>query len=377
MSTRLALARRARSLTQSQVVVSLVRLANASGMSIASPTSLKMLLSSFENGRREVHEPYRALFRSIYGMTDDELFDTAAGESRNQEQAEYEELARRVSAARMVDTRTAEALAQHTQYLRTMDCTLGAAPLVDQMTTHLVTVQTALSHAILPSIRRPLAAVLADAAALAAWQALDVGAINRAWTYHETARYAALEARDPVLLAHAMAQQAFVLVDVGDVASAQQLVAEARREAGQTVPARFRAWLYAADAEVAAAAGKSSDTSRSFDRAAALLPDGPVAVEQDLPFIVLNNAHLARWRGNALARLGAQDAISDLYKALSDGGTASDRAAASLRCDLAQALAHRGEFDEARVHAVEARRLARRSGSVRQRQRIDRLVFQA
>jgi hypothetical protein len=150
------------------------------------------------------------LFRSIYGMTDDELFGPKH-DALSYERAEYEELARRISAARRVDERSVMALSRQTHYLRTIDCTLGSALLVDQMTTHLRTVQTALSHAILPSIRRQLAAVLADAAALAAWQALDVGAINRAWSYHETARYAALEARDPILLAHAMAQQAFVL----------------------------------------------------------------------------------------------------------------------------------------------------------------------
>jgi tetratricopeptide (TPR) repeat protein len=244
------------------------------------------------------------------------------------------------------------------------------------MAVHLTTVQTALSHAILPSIRRPLAAVLADAAALAAWQALDVGAINRAWTYHETARYAALEARDPVLLAHAMAQQAFVLVDIGELLAAQELVAEAWREAGRQLPSRFQAWLHAAEAEVAAASGEQEQTARSFDRAATSLPSNDEAVDPDMPFIVLNEAHLARWHGNALARLGVHDAVSELYKALNDGGTASDRAAASLRCDLAQALSKQGNYAEARIHAVEARRLARRSGSVRQRRRIDRLASQ-
>ena len=81
--------------------------------------------------------------------------------------------------------------------------------------------------------------------------------------------------------------------------------------------------------------------------------------------------------GNALARLGSHDAISDLRTALDQGGTVSDRAAASLRCDLAQAHARIGEIDEARRHAVEARRLARRAGSVRQRRRIDQLALLA
>lgn len=374
MSTRLQLARKARSMTQTQVIDELVRRAGAAGLNIASRQSLKMLLSSYENGRREVNEPYRMLFRAIFGLTDDELFGAAEPEL-SQEEAEYAALAQRIASARRVDAGTAEMLAHQTNYLRAMDCKAGAASLVDQMAAHLTTVQEALSHAILPSVRRPLASVLADAAALAAWQALDVGAINRAWQYHETARYAALEARNPVLLTHAMAQQAFVLVDVGEVSSAVELVRESRREAGTAVPPRFQAWLRAAEAEVLAAAGDHQGTSKGFDEATELIPAGPEAVEPEMPFIVLNGAHLARWRGNALARLGSADAITDLYAALNAGGTVSDRAEASLRCDLAQAHLQRGEHDEARKQVSAARRLARRAGSVRQRQRIERLAL--
>jgi transcriptional regulator with XRE-family HTH domain len=374
VSTRLRAARLALNLTQSQVIADLQRRANAHGVSIASAASLKMLLSSFENGRREPHEPYRALFRAIYGMTDDELFGPTSGEL-GQDEAECAALAERIVMARRIDRSTADLLAQQTHYIRTMDCHLGAAALVDQMTAHLATIQDALSHAILPSIRRPLAAVLADAAALAAWQALDVGAINRAWRNHETARYAALEARDPVLLTHAMAQQAFVLVDIGETRSAVELAEEALREAGTGVPPRYQAWLYAALAEVQAGAGDGGAASRSFDLAVELLPAGNRAVDPDMPFIVLNDAHLARWRGNAFAKLGSLDAITDLYAALESGGTVSDRGEASLRCDLAQAHLQRGERDEARQQAAEARRLARKAGSVRQRQRIQRLAL--
>jgi hypothetical protein len=269
---------------------------------------------------------------------------------------------------------TARLLARQTDLLRTMDCQLGAAPLVDRMAAHLETVQMALSHAILPSLRQPLAAVLADAAALAAWQALDVGAVNRAWQYHETARYAALEARNTVLLTHAMAQQAFVLVDIGEPEAAMQLVYEATREAGTAVPDRFRAWLLAAEAEVYAAAGNNSGCRRSFDHAADALPAGREATDPDMPFVVLNEAHLARWQGHALARLGDGNAVDHLHAALAGKGIVSTRAEAALRCDLAHAHLIRGERHEARQQAIEARRLARRSGSVRQRRRIDNLA---
>jgi transcriptional regulator with XRE-family HTH domain len=377
MKTRLQAARVARGLKQSHVIAELTRRAEVAGLPIASPSSLQILLSNFENGKRAVNEPYRTLFRAIYGMVDDELFAPIDNTDVDPELAEYTALAERITSASKIDKSTAEMLATQTDYLRTMDCRLGAAALVDQMNGHLATVQEALSHAILPSVRRPLAAVLADAAALAAWQALDVGAINRAWQHHETARYAALEAQDPVLLTHAMAQQAFVLVDVGEIDSAADLVHEALREAGTNVPDRFQAWLYAAEAEVQAAANNMSKSLRGFDEASKVLPASSTATDPGLPFIVLNAAHLARWRGNALARLGDETAIEQLHAALAGAGVVSTRAAASLHCDLAQAHLIHGDRDEAKKHAAEGRRLARQAGSMRQKQRLQRLALLA
>jgi hypothetical protein len=67
-----------------------------------------------------------------------------------------------------------------------------------------------------PSCRRsaPPAAVLADAAGLAGWQALDTGSPAEAWLRHESAKAAAREAGSPVHLAHAMGQQAYALLDL-------------------------------------------------------------------------------------------------------------------------------------------------------------------
>jgi hypothetical protein len=374
MKTRLQAARVTRGLKQAKVIAELVRRADVAGLAIASPSSLQTLLSNFESGKRVVNEPYRMLFRAIYGMTDDELF-TPPDNLDHAETAEFTALSQRVAAARTVDRRTVDMLAGQTNYLRTMDCRLGGAALVDQMNGHLAAVEEALAHTILPSIRRPLAAVLADSAALAAWQALDVGAVTRAWKHHETARMAALESQDPVLLTHAMAQQAFVLVDIGETGSAVELVTEAVREAGTKVPARFQAWLFAAQAEVDAANGDSDSTRRGFDNAAAILPRDNRAIDPELPFIVLNSAHLARWRGNSLARLGDESAMSDLLAALDGNGAISARGAASLHCDLAQAHLAHGDRDEARRFATEGRRLAKQAGSVRQKQRLQRLAL--
>jgi hypothetical protein len=93
-----------------------------------------------------------------------------------------------------------------------------------------------------------------------------------------------------------------------------------------------------------------------------------------LPFIFLSDAHLARWRGNCLVRLGDAAAVEHSLAALASMDSSFTRAEAGLRCDLAEAMLILGELDEAAGHVERARELALRVGSVRQRRRIERLA---
>ncbi|WP_374211517.1 hypothetical protein [Streptomyces sp. G3] len=89
--------------------------------------------------------------------------------------------------------------------------------------------------------------------------------------------------------------------------------------------------------------------------------------------IFLNGAHLARWQGNVLALLGEESAVTSLYGALEVMDPTFVRARAGLHADLAQAHLTRTEYDDAGTHLRQARLLASRTGSVRQRRRIDLL----
>jgi hypothetical protein len=130
-------------------------------------------------------------------------------------------------------------------------------------------------------IRRERAAALADAAALSAWQALDVGATDRAWRGFELAKAAAREANDLALFAHAQAEQAYILLDLGRRVDALTAVSAAReRAAGQVAP-RVEAWLDAASGEMAAAANDEHLARLRLDAAAAVLPIEPA--DPDLP----------------------------------------------------------------------------------------------
>lgn len=174
-------------------------------------------------------------------------------------------------------------------------------------------------------------------------------------------------------LAHAMAEQAYVLCEAGRPALGVDLVRDAQRTIGQAGSPRLQAWLCAAEAELCAHAGMHDDCRRALDAAMASIPPGSDDRDPDMLSIFLNGAHLARWRGNVLALLGDSDAVSSLYDALDVVDPTFVRAQAGLHADLVQAHLARAEYDDAHTHLRHARLLASRTGSVRQRRRVDLL----
>ncbi|MGW2370634.1 XRE family transcriptional regulator [Streptomyces sp. NPDC001667] len=333
-----------------------------------------MYVSEWENGKRKIAGRYAEILRNILGLTSEELSGTSARAASPIGADGYDELIGRIDSARNVSLGLVQTFMDQTELLRTMDRQMGAAGLVDQMTGHLAKLEDALTFAVLPDTRRPVAVALAGAATLAAWQALDVGAVERAWRHYELGKRAAQEANEPMYLAHAMAEQAYVLCDAGRPELAVELVRDAWRIGVNRLSPRLQAWLHAAEAEICARAGMRDDCRRSLDRAASCLPDGPEDRDPDMLSIFLNGGHLARWRGNALAMLGDDDAVGSLYAALDASDPTFIRATAGLRCELAQAHLAREEFDQAREHLRHARLLARRTGSVRHRRRIEQIT---
>jgi len=227
------------------------------------------------------------------------------------------------------------------------------------------------AYSLTPSVRAALAGVLSELGALAGWEALDRYEIGRSWEHHELAKRAAREADFPGLLAHSAAQQAFVLSELGEVHLAVAQLGEARSLVKRTAPRLLRAWLAAAHGEGLAAAGQRDDALRAFDAAGSLLPADPI--DPMLPFLFLEGAHLDRWRGHALARLGDAQAVVVLTNALERLDPTFVRAETSLRVDLASALVARGELDQARSHAARAERVATEIGSTRQQRRMQSL----
>lgn len=365
-------ARAARGWSQSRLIREIELYATRHAVTVASTASLNVYVSEWENGRRNVSEQYAAILRAVLGVTNAELFGEQPAAALTKAD-DYDALIRRVETAHSVSESLVETMLRQTELLRTVDRQLGAGGIVDQMQAHLATLSDALMFAVLPTARKPVARALAGAATLAAWQALDVGAVERSWRHYETAKGAARDSGEVLYLAHATGEQAYVLLDAGRPDLAIELVRSARIADESRLSPRLRAWLHSAEAEMCAHAGRADEARRALDLAAAAVPNGDDARDDDMPSIFLNGSHLARWRGNALALIGEDEALGQLQGALASIDPTFMRAQAGLRCDLAQAHAFRGEYGEAAAQIKEARRLANRMGSIRHIRRIERI----
>lgn len=281
------------------------------------------------------------------------------------------ELRQRLSASRHVDLAVIDLFREQLDALRRLDRQMGAIVAYGEVREKVEQVRQLHSYSLTPSVRAELARLLSELGALAGWEALDRYEIGQAWEHHELAKRAAREADSIGLLAHATAQQALVLADLDEVRPALHQLEEARSLVERAAPGLLRAWLAAAHGEGLAAAGRRDEALRAFDEAGTSLPTDPV--DPSLPFLFLAGAHLDRWRGHALARLGDAEAVGVLTSALQRLDPTFTRAETGLRVDLATALIEDGRPTEARGHVRRAERLANEIGSARQRRRIQSL----
>jgi hypothetical protein len=277
---------------------------------------------------------------------------------------EAAEVARLVATSRRVDPETLTLLASQVENTRRLDRRFGAATLLAALRLHADHVENLLAYATEAATRRALAAILTDAQTLAGWQSLDRGEIVNAWRHFGMACDAALTAESPALHAHALA----VLADIGrgDDSAA---MSEHARTMGRPASALLCAWLAAAHGEALAAAGRQADSRRAFDPAAQAVPSDCLP-DADGPYVALDEVHLARWRGHALARVGDPGAIPVLLGALDVHDAEFTRAEAALRADLTFAHLATGDLESAAEQHREAIAVADAVGSVRQRRRL-------
>jgi len=332
---------------------------------------LQRLLSPRPDGTPRPRPATRRLLEQIFDTPVDVLL-AAPGEEAGADidgwDRQVSALNRDIAAAQRVGH---DAIAQFTIQIdstRRLDRRFGAAALLDPLRLHLDHIETLLVHATAGETVRALAALLADGHALAAWQALDLGRLTDAWRHSGLACDAARAAQSPALLAHALAERTVILADAGRTADSVEL-SERARTAGDRSSDLLRSWLAAAHGEALAAHGLQDDSLHAFDDAVRCLPDH-VDPDDGEPYITLGPAHLARWRGHALARFGHRDAVPVLVEALAAHDADFTRAEAGIHVDLAAAYLATGDRKSATRHRDRARTVSDAVRSRRQHRRI-------
>lgn len=284
-------------------------------------------------------------------------------------EADAAELNRLVATAERVDAETLRLLADQIENTRRLDRRFGAATLLGALRLHAQHIESLFAHCTDGATTRALAAVLTDAHTLAGWQSLDRGEVGHAWDHYRRACDAARAADSPALHAHALAEQAVVLADIGRTTDGAAVSTRARG-IGRDGPPLLRSWLAAAQGEALAADGQQDRSLRAYADAERLLPDSTER-DGDGPYLALDPVHLARWRGHALARFGRAEAVTVLSAALTAHDAEFSRAEAGLRTDLALAHFATGAQDAAREQHAAASAIADAVGSARQRRRLN------
>jgi len=368
MTSRIKEARRQREWSQARLISELERVAARGGKGLPSRETLKSRISRWENNHATPDEYYRRLLREAFGLDDYELgFVDGAVE---QVATAVEELRARLVTSRKADPELLDALAAQTEAIRRQDRQYGARPLLEQMRAHVANVEQHVCHAAFDACRQPLAQLLADAAALAAWQALDLGATDQAWRFFETASRAAQQAGDPQLYAFSRMEQAHVLSDLASAGVAAELATSVWEHSNKRVSLPMKCWLAAGTAEMLAAANEQAHARQmihlSESAVDGLRTDRP-------PYLVFDPTHLERWVGHTLTLLADGSAEARLRQVQADMDASFTRAGAGLHLDLATVLLQKRRVDQAIWELDCAESLARQVGSRRQLDRARRL----
>ncbi|GEL25148.1 hypothetical protein PSU4_41020 [Pseudonocardia sulfidoxydans NBRC 16205] len=346
-------------------------LAARTGRRVASTGSLRTQLSRWENGRVTADADSLALLAELYETP--ELRADRQDPAGAPMASPAERLRAALTRAAAVDDATLHLLRAQLAVNAELDATLGAAGAGQAVAAAIEQLDATSVHTVDPRRRRAVAELLAQAALLGGWQALDQDEPDVAFTRHRVALDAARLADAPALTGQALAGCASALLAVGLPAEAEAVLAEAPASGAGA------AWVRIAHAEIRMSCGERDDATRLYDDAATFAPAGEAAGDGDRPVpwrpgVVPATAAppIARRRGAALAPYD-DAALEQLRAGVEEPGLPA-RERARLRTQLVLALVARGVRAEAEEQAGRARALAGTIGSHREQRLLDEVL---
>ncbi|RKN39786.1 helix-turn-helix domain-containing protein [Streptomyces hoynatensis] len=266
-----------------------------------------------------------------------------------------------------------------TTAFRRLDGMTPSRHLIEPVLAHLRMTQTLTSEAQGDRDRARYAAAASETASLAGWLSWDMGDLGSARTWYGASITAARRSGDSLLSAYQLGSLAQLEGHVGNNTQALALIASARRQLGQAVPAIATAWLSTVEALAHAEVGAATAAEKAL-RAAEEATDR-IGVEEPPPWpwvFPFSHAKVAACRLSCGARLGrpqwvttAQDAAGAM---LSSG---HEKQRAQLVLDLAFGQLASGRIDGAFALATRALEigLRYRSGRTVERARALRRAY--
>lgn len=358
--------RQARGWSQVQLAGRLQEAAAREGRVLPDVQQLKSTISRWENDRARPDWQNQALLEQVLGVS-------AACSESSETTTPPLSLDTTLQQARFGLDEALDTLRVQLELVRRLDGSLGARAALKQARSLLTDASERLMFSVSSGDRRRTGTLVADLASLVGWQSLDAGDSHEAWRSFEQAKAAAREAGDAALLAHAMGEQSFALLDVGRPRDAAAMINEARSRV--SLPPRLTAWLFAAEAEAFASARDGLAARRCLHSAERTLPaPGDEALT---PYLRLDDVNLARWRGHILTQLRDDAAPGDLLESLSSIRGKYGRAEAGLLVDLATVALRCGDKDAGAQHIRAAERISTLTGSQRQLRRLAALRMAA
>ena len=267
-SRRLKEIRTAADMRQITLLLELEAAGRKHGIEVAPRTSLKRMVTGWENGN-PMSADYRRLFSLVYGLSETELGFTAKDEPPAPPlgaDLDPWELADALTSSTITAPTLTEMERTVLGYANRYG-TMPPAELWPQVSRQMTRMKDAISEPQPLAVRRQSVALLGVLSGVAGQLAMDLDRPDRADGMFSVGRLAATEAGDDDLAAWVAATQSIGPFFGQQYTTAAELLADAERMAGNASSSRRRAWIAAMHARALAAAGQRRQALAALDRA--------------------------------------------------------------------------------------------------------------
>jgi transcriptional regulator with XRE-family HTH domain len=264
-----------------------------------------------------------------------------------------------------VDEATAPALTAITGAQRRLDAITPARELSRSVVSHVEMANRVLVRARKSPFAADIAAAVSEAAGFSAWLHADMHDIGTARSYYRMAIDLARLASQNLLAGYMIGSLAAFEIDGNAPGLALSLIAEARRQIGETPHSTPKAWLDVIEALGLATIGKAADARHALSRAAKTIERDAGSDPAPWPWVFsFDEPKLAGYRALVAVRLGRPaDALACFADSLSAAQSAPKQRA-TIMLEVATAARQDGTKQRDSERVDEAFRLASEALSI-------------